>query len=119
LPSVRRAITSQEGAVMTTSSTVHRSTEGRGSTGDPSPLDDQRPTEVQQLADFIAGARYEDLSSDAVHQLKIRILDTLGVAIGALDAEPVIAIRELLEDLGGTGPAADAGPAAGSSRIGR
>jgi 2-methylcitrate dehydratase len=31
----------------------------------------------------------------------VRILDTLGVAIGALDAEPLIAIRELVEDLGG------------------
>lgn len=63
------------------------------------------PTEVQRLADFIDHARYEDLSPEAVEQLKIRILDTLGVAIGALDAEPLIAIRELLEDLGGAGRA--------------
>ena len=59
-------------------------------------------TEVQQLADFVAAARYEDLSAEAVEQLKVRVLDTLGVAIGALDAPPLIAIRELVEDLGGT-----------------
>lgn len=37
----------------------------------------------------------------AVEQLKIRVLDTLGVAISALDAEPTVAIRKLLTDLGG------------------
>src|SRR5699024_2905993 len=58
-------------------------------------------TEVQQLADFVAAARYEDLSAEAVDQLKVRILDTLGVAIGALDAPPLVAIRELVDDLGG------------------
>ena len=59
------------------------------------------PTEVVQLARFVVDARFEDLSADAVEQLKIRVLDTLGVAIGALDAEPVVAVRGLLEDLGG------------------
>lgn len=63
------------------------------------------PTEVVRLAQFVAAARVEDLSPEALEQLKIRVLDTLGVAIGALDAEPVVAIRGLLEDLGGT-PAA-------------
>ncbi|HIW92628.1 MAG TPA: MmgE/PrpD family protein [Candidatus Corynebacterium avicola] len=58
-------------------------------------------TEVGQLAAFVDRASLEDLSADALEQLKIRILDTLGVAIGALDAEPIIAIRGLIEDLGG------------------
>lgn len=62
-------------------------------------------TEVARLADFVARARFEDLSSQAVEQLKIRVLDTLGVAIGALDAEPMVAVRDLVADLGGT-PAA-------------
>ncbi|RHZ90323.1 hypothetical protein D1122_22335, partial [Cereibacter sphaeroides] len=30
------------------------------------------------------------------------VLDTLGVAIGALDGIPMVAVRGLLEDLGGT-----------------
>lgn len=60
-------------------------------------------TEVGQLAAFVDRASLDDLSPGALEQLKIRILDTLGVAIGALDAEPIIAIRGLIEDLGGTG----------------
>ncbi|ALJ19797.1 MmgE/PrpD family protein [Microbacterium sp. No. 7] len=62
-------------------------------------------TEVSRLAAFVAAAAFEDLSATALEQLKIRVLDTIGVAIGALDAEPVVAIRELIDDLGGA-PAA-------------
>lgn len=58
-------------------------------------------TEVGQLAEFVQRADYRQMSDDALGQLKIRILDTLGVAIGALDAEPIRAIRELVTDLGG------------------
>lgn len=60
-------------------------------------------TEVGQLAAFVDRVSLDDLSPGALEQLKIRILDTLGVAIGALDAEPIVAIRGLIEDLGGTG----------------
>ncbi|WP_225735814.1 MmgE/PrpD family protein [Gulosibacter chungangensis] len=62
-------------------------------------------TEVTQLAEFVAKASFDDLSAEALEQLKIRVLDTLGVAIGAIDAEPIVAIRGLVEDLGGA-PAA-------------
>lgn len=59
-------------------------------------------TESQQLAQFVQDADLARISPEAVEQLKIRVLDTLGVAISALDAEPTVAIRELLTDLGGT-----------------
>ncbi len=59
-------------------------------------------TEVTELAEFVDRATFEDIGPETREQLKIRILDTLGVAIGALDAEPVQAIRGLLDDLGGT-----------------
>lgn len=58
-------------------------------------------TELRRLAEFVHQADYRQMSDDAREQLKIRVLDTLGVAIGALDAEPVRAIRGLLEDLSG------------------
>jgi 2-methylcitrate dehydratase len=58
-------------------------------------------THVQALATFVDRARFRDLSEAAVEQLKIRVLDTLGVAIGALDAYPVRAIRKLTMELGG------------------
>lgn len=59
-------------------------------------------TEVQDLAAFVSAASIGDMSVEALDQLKIRVLDTIGVAIGALDAEPIVAIRGLLADLGGT-----------------
>ncbi|HLR95204.1 MAG TPA: MmgE/PrpD family protein [Jiangellaceae bacterium] len=57
--------------------------------------------EVENLARFVDDADYSTLSEEAVAQLKIRVLDTIGVAIGALDAEPMVAIRLLTESLGG------------------
>ncbi|MBI4455025.1 MAG: MmgE/PrpD family protein [Acidobacteria bacterium] len=56
---------------------------------------------VEQLAAFVVKAGWEDLSAQAREAMKIRILDSLGCAIGALEAEPVRAIRVLLEELGG------------------
>ncbi len=58
-------------------------------------------SEVAELARFVERARLADLSANALEQLKIRVLDTIGVAIGALDAPPIRAIRRLSEELGG------------------
>lgn len=58
-------------------------------------------TEVQELANFVVNCRYEDLSEAARQHLKIRILDSLGCAIGALDADPIHKIRSYVEELGG------------------
>ena len=58
-------------------------------------------TEVQALATFAERARFADLSEAARKQLKIRVLDTVGVAIGALDAPPIVAIYKLTIELGG------------------
>jgi 2-methylcitrate dehydratase len=56
-------------------------------------------TEVQSLAQFVERASLDMLSEQALEQLKIRVLDTIGVAIGALDAPPLQEIRALIEDL--------------------
>src|SRR5947199_2790487 len=58
-------------------------------------------TQVEQLAAFVVRARYEDLSEEARQQLKIRVLDALGCAIGALDGSHINMIREQIEDFGG------------------
>ena len=58
-------------------------------------------TEVQKLARFVNSRKFSDLSEDAVRELKIRLLDSLGCAIGALKGEPIIMIKEQLEDFGG------------------
>lgn len=59
-------------------------------------------THAEQLAAFVVQASYDNLSETARQQLKIRVLDSLGCAIGALDGEPVQLIRRQIEDLGGT-----------------
>jgi 2-methylcitrate dehydratase len=56
---------------------------------------------VEQLARFAVQARYEDLSQQARQELKIRVLDALGCAIGALDGPPLAMLRTHLEDFGG------------------
>ena len=58
-------------------------------------------TEVRRLARFVHGVVYEDLTESTRTALKIRILDALGCAIGALGAPPMRALRELVESLGG------------------
>ena len=58
-------------------------------------------TLVEQLAAFVVSRRFEDLSAQACQQLKIRILDALGCAIGALEGPPVMMLRTQLEDFGG------------------
>jgi 2-methylcitrate dehydratase len=56
---------------------------------------------VRELAEFVVKAKFTDLSDMAKQALKIRVLDALGCAIGALEGEPIQMIRAQLEDFGG------------------
>jgi len=56
---------------------------------------------VQDLAGFVAERRFDDLSDRAVQALKLRLLDGLGCAIGALGGAPIRALRNQLADFGG------------------
>lgn len=58
-------------------------------------------TEVQQLANFVHTRKYNDLSSMAVTSLKLRLLDGLGCAIGALDGVPIKMIATQMKEFGG------------------
>jgi len=58
-------------------------------------------TSVEQLAAFVARASYEDLSEEACRELKIRVLDGLGCAIGAVEGPPMHMLCAQLEDFGG------------------
>jgi 2-methylcitrate dehydratase len=60
-----------------------------------------RPTMAEQLAEFVVHASYARIPEAARQQLKIRVLDSLGCAIGALDGGPVRLVREQLHDFGG------------------
>ncbi len=58
-------------------------------------------TVVARLASFVVASSYDDLSEEARRELKIRVLDALGCALGALGTPPVRAIRAQLDDFGG------------------
>ena len=60
-------------------------------------------THAEQIAAFVSRARYEDLSQTAREQLKIRVLDALGCALGALGSQTMRALYEHTEDFGGAG----------------
>ena len=55
-------------------------------------------TRAEELASFVVRSSYDGLSENARQQLKIRVLDALGCAIGALDGEPIRMIRAQTED---------------------
>jgi 2-methylcitrate dehydratase len=58
-------------------------------------------TEVERLARFVDQRQFADISAKARQQLKIRVLDTVGVAVGALNAPPILAVSRLIDELGG------------------
>jgi 2-methylcitrate dehydratase len=58
-------------------------------------------TQVQQLADFIVNAAFSDMSDHAVRELKIRVLDAVGCALGALGSELIRTLKDEIDDFGG------------------
>lgn len=58
-------------------------------------------TLVEELAKFTVSSSFEDVTREAVQQLKIRVLDALGCAIGALQGQPVRMVRNLENEFGG------------------
>lgn len=56
---------------------------------------------VDELAAFAVRASFADLTSQAVEQVRIRVLDAFGCALGALGAYPVRLLGEHIDELGG------------------
>src|SRR5438034_9332952 len=52
-------------------------------------------TLAQRFADYATALRFEDLSAAAGHEAKRRIIDSLGCALGAYDADPCVVAREV------------------------
>ncbi len=57
--------------------------------------------EVERLAAFVVHATYDDLSPETRRELKTRVLDSLGCAIGALEAVPIAMLRAQIAEFGG------------------
>ena len=56
-------------------------------------------TTTAELADFVVETGYDDLSADTVDELKKRVLDSVGIAVGAMGEEPVEAVRATVEEM--------------------
>jgi 2-methylcitrate dehydratase len=55
-------------------------------------------TLAHQLAQFACSLRFEDLSSNVVHEVKRRLIDSLGCALGAWKEEPCAIAREVVSE---------------------
>ena len=60
---------------------------------------------IEYLSDYACRLSYEDLSPDAVHQVKRTLVDTLGCGAGALDGEPASIARRAASRVRGNPPA--------------
>ena len=54
-----------------------------------------KKTLADQLADYACAIRFEDLSKDVVHEVKRRVIDSLGCALGAWKEEPCAIARKV------------------------
>src|SRR5437016_9130266 len=57
-----------------------------------------KKTLAHQLADYACALRFEDLSKHVVHEVKRRVLDSFGCAIGAEKEEPCAIARKVASD---------------------
>src|SRR5689334_11607780 len=55
-------------------------------------------TLAHQLAEYATSLNFEDLSRDVVHEVKRRVIDSLGCAIGAWNEEPCVIARKVASD---------------------
>lgn len=60
---------------------------------------------IEQLVEYAAALRYEELPADAVHECKRRLIDTLGCAAGAFNARPTVIARAIAKRAVGDPPA--------------
>lgn len=66
---------------------------------------------AERFSAYAAGLRFEDLSPEAVHEAKRRLLDTLGCAMGAYSSEPATIARTLAKTVRSDFPATVVGTA--------
>jgi len=62
-------------------------------------MEDMGKTLAERMADYTTRLRYEDLPAEVVHEVKRRVIDSLGCAIGAYDAEPCTVGRNIASTL--------------------
>jgi 2-methylcitrate dehydratase len=60
---------------------------------------------TEYLSDYACGLTYEDLSPEAIHQVKRTVIDSVGCAVGAIDSEPASIARRMASRVQGNPPA--------------
>jgi 2-methylcitrate dehydratase len=60
------------------------------------------PSQAEGIAKFAGRVKYEDLTPERRERLKISVLDSLGCAINALGASPIVACLEQAKEFGGS-----------------
>ncbi len=53
---------------------------------------------AHQLAAYASSLRFEDLSKEAVHEVKRRVIDSIGCALGAWNEEPCVVARKVASE---------------------
>ncbi|RRJ32480.1 MmgE/PrpD family protein [Halocatena pleomorpha] len=61
-------------------------------------------TTTAELADFALSVSYKELSEDVREELKKRVLDSIGIAVGALGADAIDSVRATCTELESDGP---------------
>src|SRR5437870_3935447 len=59
-------------------------------------------TLAHQLANFACSLQFEDLSPEVVHEVKRRVIDSIGCALGAWNEEPCVIAREVASEFSAT-----------------
>ncbi len=57
---------------------------------------------AHQLADYACSLNFDDLSKNVVHEVKRRVIDSLGCALGAWNEEPCEIARKVVSDFSAT-----------------
>src|SRR5256714_2823400 len=57
-----------------------------------------KTTLAHQLADYACALRFEELSKEVVHEVKRRVIDSIGCALGAWKEEPFVIARRVAAD---------------------
>jgi 2-methylcitrate dehydratase len=58
-------------------------------------------TIAEQMASFVKRASWDGISQEARDALKLRVLDSLACALGALEGEPILILRKQIDEFGG------------------
>ncbi|AFM27414.1 MmgE/PrpD family protein [Desulfomonile tiedjei] len=58
---------------------------------------------AHELASFVVNTSYKDMSDQVVNALKIRVMDSIGCAIGAIGSPPIKMILSQIDDFESTG----------------